>query len=280
MSAIGLQCHERLSIPGLLQNTRCVHRYTVYHQIHYFLPPLLLRVSATAHDAAHGAFMTLPPYNRTREGEVRQLDSGPKLCRVGLCVTKCSPEIKHVLYFTLCAERAERSRRKGELCMSNLFVLKCADEATGENILGTLKRLQNQHLITVEDAALVTLKPNGKPKIRQANDLVGAGALGRAFWCMLIGLLFLSPFLGAAMGAGMGALAGRMRNNCTKCLGQQSPHTRNVSPQIMVLARAQAQERNTFGAVEWEGCIYWSCKNRFTGTIPTVWIDIWREGFP
>lgn len=94
--------------------------------------------------------------------------------------------------------------------MSNLFVLKCADEATGENILGTLKRLQNQYLITVEDAALVTLKPNGKPKIRQANDLVGAGALGGAFWGMLIGLLFLSPLLGAAIGAGMGALAGRL----------------------------------------------------------------------
>ena len=44
--------------------------------------------------------------------------------------------------------------------MSNLFVLKCADEATGENILDTLKRLNKQHLITVEDAALVTLKPN------------------------------------------------------------------------------------------------------------------------
>ena len=57
--------------------------------------------------------------------------------------------------------------------MSNLFVLKCADEATGENILDTLKRLNKQHLITVEDAALVTLKPNGKPKIRQDNDLVG-----------------------------------------------------------------------------------------------------------
>ncbi|TMD67656.1 MAG: DUF1269 domain-containing protein [Chloroflexi bacterium] len=94
--------------------------------------------------------------------------------------------------------------------MSNLFVLKCANEATAENILGTLKRLQDQHLITVEDAALVTLKANGKPKIRQANDLVGAGALGGAFWGMLIGLLFLSPLLGAAIGAGVGALAGRM----------------------------------------------------------------------
>ena len=94
--------------------------------------------------------------------------------------------------------------------MSNLFVLKCADEATGENILDTLKRLNKQHLITVEDAALVTLKPNGKPKILQDNDLVGKGALGGAFWGMLIGLLFLSPLLGAAIGAGAGALAGRL----------------------------------------------------------------------
>ncbi len=44
---------------------------------------------------------------------------------------------------------------------------------------------------------------------RQANDLVGAGALGGAFWGMLIGLLFLSPLLGAAIGAGMGAIAGK-----------------------------------------------------------------------
>ena len=94
--------------------------------------------------------------------------------------------------------------------MSNLFVLKCADEATGENILGTLRRLQSQNLITVDDAALVTLKSNGRPKIRQAHDLVGAGAMGGAFWGMLIGLLFLSPLLGAAIGAGMGALSGSM----------------------------------------------------------------------
>src|SRR5260370_8744649 len=103
MSAIGLQCHERFSIPCLLQNTRCIHRYTVYHQIPYFLPPLLLRVSATPHDAAHGAFMTLPPYIRTIEGEVRKLDSGPKLCRVGLCLPKSPPELNHHLSFSLCA---------------------------------------------------------------------------------------------------------------------------------------------------------------------------------
>jgi len=36
---------------------------------------------ATAHDAAHDAFMTLPPYTRTREGEAPQLGSGPTPCR-------------------------------------------------------------------------------------------------------------------------------------------------------------------------------------------------------
>jgi len=45
---------------------------------------------ATLHDDAHGAFMTLPAYTRTREGEVHQLGSGPNVLRAGLCVRKCS----------------------------------------------------------------------------------------------------------------------------------------------------------------------------------------------
>ncbi|GHO90728.1 membrane protein [Reticulibacter mediterranei] len=94
--------------------------------------------------------------------------------------------------------------------MSNLFVLKCKDEATAENIVSTIRQLQSQRLITMEDAALATVDTNGKPKIRQAHDLVGAGAMGGAFWGMLVGLLFLSPLLGAAIGAGAGALVGKM----------------------------------------------------------------------
>jgi hypothetical protein len=41
------------------------------------------------HDAAHDAFMTLPPYNSTREEEARHLGRGPQSCRVGLCVRTC-----------------------------------------------------------------------------------------------------------------------------------------------------------------------------------------------
>ena len=57
----------------------------------YVLPGLgaflLIRGSAfgaTAHDDAHGAFMTLPAYTRSREGEAPQPGSGPKPCLVGL----------------------------------------------------------------------------------------------------------------------------------------------------------------------------------------------------
>ena len=38
-----------------------------------------------------------------------------------------------------------------------------------------------------------------KPKTRQLNNLAGAGALGGAFWGMLLGLIFFVPLLGAAV---------------------------------------------------------------------------------
>ena len=96
--------------------------------------------------------------------------------------------------------------------MDKLFVLKFADETTAQQVLGTLKNLQDRKLIKVDDAAIVTLRPDGKPKIQQMHNLVGAGALGGAFWGMLIGLLFFMPLLGAAVGAASGALAGKIRD--------------------------------------------------------------------
>ncbi|WP_254663347.1 DUF1269 domain-containing protein [Haladaptatus sp. W1] len=52
-------------------------------------------------------------------------------------------------------------------------------------------------------------RPDGKVKVKQAQSLVGAGALGGAFWGMLIGLIFLAPILGAAVGALSGAIGGK-----------------------------------------------------------------------
>jgi uncharacterized membrane protein len=70
--------------------------------------------------------------------------------------------------------------------------------------------LQKRELITLEDAAVVVRKESGKTKVKQAHSLVGSGALGGAFWGMLIGLLFFAPWLGLIAGAAGGALAGKM----------------------------------------------------------------------
>jgi uncharacterized membrane protein len=71
--------------------------------------------------------------------------------------------------------------------------------------------LAKQELIKVHDAAIVSWPAGAKkPKTRQLNNLVGAGALGGMFWGMLFGLIFFIPLLGAAIGAGIGALTGSL----------------------------------------------------------------------
>jgi uncharacterized membrane protein len=75
----------------------------------------------------------------------------------------------------------------------------------------TLKELQDEGFITIQDAAIVEW-PVGKkkPKTRQVDDITGTAALGGAFWGFLFGLLFFIPFLGMAVGAAGGALYGSL----------------------------------------------------------------------
>jgi uncharacterized membrane protein len=93
--------------------------------------------------------------------------------------------------------------------MSQLIVLAFKNETGASDVLNTIKSLQKQKLIKVSDAATVVRKQDGKVKVKQATSLVGAGALGGAFWGTLIGLLFMMPWLGLAIGAVTGALAGK-----------------------------------------------------------------------
>ena len=92
--------------------------------------------------------------------------------------------------------------------MSELIVFAFKTETGAKEMGNEIKNLQKQQLITLEDAAIVVRKQDGKVKVKQANNLVGAGALGGAFWGMLIGLIFWMPWLGLAVGAITGAIAG------------------------------------------------------------------------
>src|SRR6266851_8636653 len=80
--------------------------------------------------------MTLPSYTSSREGEERQLGSGPKLCRVGLCVLHCphdsSPErdARVPARSASCCER----RRPPEEAANNLDT-----NEEGETTMGMLR---------------------------------------------------------------------------------------------------------------------------------------------
>ena len=94
--------------------------------------------------------------------------------------------------------------------MSNLFILGFEGEAEarvfGEKIGGLVK----DRLLVLDDAAMVTLDEKGKPHVEHGRHLVGAGAMGGAFWGMLMGLIFLMPLAGLAIGAAFGALGGKL----------------------------------------------------------------------
>jgi uncharacterized membrane protein len=88
-----------------------------------------------------------------------------------------------------------------------VFVLPTPDGAHA--MRAALDELRRQDVIELGDAAVVERGPDGKVRLQQATNLVGAGALGGAVWGALVGLVFLSPWLGLAVGAAAGALAGR-----------------------------------------------------------------------
>ncbi|AXY67476.1 DUF1269 domain-containing protein [Thermosynechococcus sichuanensis E542] len=109
--------------------------------------------------------------------------------------------------------------------MSTLVVIAFDDEYKANEVLIQLLKLQREHLIDLEDAAVVVRTKDGKVKINQTQDLTLQGALGGGFWGLLIGLLFFNPLLGWAAGLVAGAISGKFTDigiddNFIKELGQ------------------------------------------------------------
>jgi uncharacterized membrane protein len=102
--------------------------------------------------------------------------------------------------------------------MAELVVVGFDSPHEADRALTELMRLQREYLIDLEDAVVAIRGPDGKLRLKQSIDLVGAGAasggLWGAMWGSLVGLLFLNPLLGlitgGALGAGAGALSGSL----------------------------------------------------------------------
>jgi len=95
--------------------------------------------------------------------------------------------------------------------MTTLSVLEFNSADGADQALRILQRLQQQQLIKLVDAAVVTWPQGSKgPKTRQTVSTARAGAIGGAFWGFLIGLIFFVPLLGLAIGAAGGAIGGAL----------------------------------------------------------------------
>lgn len=129
--------------------------------------------------------------------------------------------------------------------MSTLIVVVFHDESTAFEMRGALNKMQNQYLLEMEDAVVVTRDLKGKIKLHQAVSLTAAGAATGAFWGMLIGLLFFSPLLGLAVGAGAGALSAKLTdlgvdNTMAKQMGDEL--TPGSSALIVLLRKVTADK--------------------------------------
>ena len=99
--------------------------------------------------------------------------------------------------------------------MSDLVVISFNDEHQADEVLLALGRMQGDHLIHLEDAAVVVRKQDGKLRIKQTHHLSVAGAVGSGFWGAFFGLLFGGPLGFLVVGgttAALGALMGKLRD--------------------------------------------------------------------
>ena len=92
--------------------------------------------------------------------------------------------------------------------MSDLVFIVFDNEAKAEEVRTKILDMQNEYLIDIGDAVIATRDANGRIKLNQLFHTTTAGALSGAFWGMLIGWIFLMPFIGAAVGMASGAVGG------------------------------------------------------------------------
>ena len=129
--------------------------------------------------------------------------------------------------------------------MSHLIVVGFPTAEEAEDVRRELAGLQQQHLVSLEDAVVVERDKQGHVHLRQAVNLTTAGAISGGFWGSLVGLLVLNPLLGAAVGAGVGAASGALADmgisdDFMRDLGHTLPEN---SAALCLLVRAVTWDR-------------------------------------
>lgn len=95
--------------------------------------------------------------------------------------------------------------------MSQLIVFTYDNQEKAATVLQSVAELSKQHLIDVQDAAVIVKDANGKVKVQQTLEAMvkSSNVASGGFWGLLIGLIFGGPIFMAVLGMGLSALFGR-----------------------------------------------------------------------
>ena len=97
--------------------------------------------------------------------------------------------------------------------MTDMLVLAFDGIDTADKVKDKLVDLNAQYMLQLDQVVEVVREDNGKVKIKEEPRLTGIGALGGAFWGLLVGLIFLVPAVGFVVGTVSGAIAGHFAKN-------------------------------------------------------------------
>ena len=84
--------------------------------------------------------------------------------------------------------------------MTELVAVAFENETGAAELCTALVDLQEQGLVTLDDAAMMIHQADGKIGVKQACNLVVSGASGGVFWGMLIGFMFWGTSTGLVSG--------------------------------------------------------------------------------
>ena len=94
--------------------------------------------------------------------------------------------------------------------MSKLVVIAYDDQFRAEEVRTTLRKLQQSHLIDLEEALVAVRDEAGEVTLLQMYKPAAAAEVRRGFWNTLVGAIVMNPVLGMATDARGGAIRGAL----------------------------------------------------------------------
>jgi uncharacterized membrane protein len=128
---------------------------------------------------------------------------------------------------------------------SNIIALGFESESAAEDMLSTFMHLQEQGLVTIDDAVVATRGPGKNVEIRQTRSETAKHALRGTGIGLLAGLLLGGPIGGLVGGAAIGAIAGALKDQGIddKFINNVSTALRPNSSSLFLMGKAEDREK-------------------------------------